>query len=155
MGSVERPRRIVVPPGTSVAPGAARITAPPTPGPVDTRQMFAARTPELLGGLRRLDAAVDDAAVRDIAAWLCEQYTGRGAPVPVGFVARCLLGSPYVDHRLGLDGRILGHCTAHDTMPPPFDAARMLARSDAYAFVEVYADGLVLPVLPDGSVVRP
>jgi hypothetical protein len=31
----------------------------------------------------------------------------------------------------------------------------MLARSDAYAFVEVYADGLVLPVLPDGSVVRP
>ncbi|MFF7387876.1 hypothetical protein ACFZAE_05350 [Streptomyces scabiei] len=155
MGSVERPRRVVVPPGTSVAHSGARITAPSTTGPAASRQLFATRTPELLGRLRRLDAAVDDASVRDIASWLHEQYVSRGAPVPVGFVAPCLLGSPYVDHRLGLDGRILGHCAAHDEMPPPFDAARMLARSGAYAFVEVYADGLVLPVLPDGSVVRP
>lgn len=155
MGSVERPRRIVVPPGASVASGGTRTAAPQAPGPAATRQQFATRTSELLGRLRRLDAAVDDAAVRDIAAWLREEYVGRGAPVPVGFVAQCLLGSPYVDHRLGLDGRIVGHCAAHDVMPPPFDAARMLARSGAYAFVEVYADGLVLPVLPDGSVVRP
>ncbi|ULR48855.1 hypothetical protein [Streptomyces deccanensis] len=155
MGSVERPRRVVVPPGASVAHGAARTVAPYTPGPAATRELFATRTSELLGRLRRLDAAVDDASVRDIADWLHEQYVGRGAPVPVGFVAACLLGSPYVDHRLGLDGRIQEHCAAHDVMPPPFDAARMLARSGAYAFIEVYADGLVLPVLPDGSVVRP
>ncbi|HSX99372.1 MAG TPA: hypothetical protein VLG91_18575 [Streptomyces sp.] len=155
MGSVERPRRIVVPPGTSVPPDAVRSTTRQAPGPVGTRQLFAPRSPELLGRLRRLDAAVDDTAVQDIASWLHEQYAGRGAPVPVGFVAQCLLGSPYVDHRLGLDGRILGHCAAHDVMPSPFDAARMLARSGAYAFVEVYADGLVLPVLPDGGVVRP
>ncbi|MEE1764970.1 MULTISPECIES: hypothetical protein [unclassified Streptomyces] len=155
MGSVERPRRVVVPPGTPVAHSGARITAPYTPGPAATRQLFATRTPELLGCLRRLDAAVDDASVRDMATWLREQYVGRGAPVPVGFVAACLLGSPYVDHRLGLDGRIQEHCAARDVMPPPFDAARMLARSGAYAFVEVYTDGLVLPVLPDGSVVRP
>ncbi|MBD9727449.1 hypothetical protein PV755_27690 [Streptomyces caniscabiei] len=155
MGSVERPRRVVVPPGTSVEHGIARTVAPYTPGPAATRALYATRTPELLGRLRRLDAAVDDASVRDIAAWLHEEYVVRGALVPVGFVAPCLLGAPYVDHRLGLDGRILGHCAAHDVMPPPFDGARMLARSDAYAFVEVYADGLVLPVLPDGTVVRP
>ncbi|WP_216586805.1 hypothetical protein [Streptomyces brasiliscabiei] len=155
MGSVERPRRIVVPPGTSIGPHAPRVAAPPATGPAATRELFATRTPELLGRVRRLDAAVDDAAVQDIAAWLREEYVGRGAPVPVGYVAPCLLGSPYVDHRLGLDGRILGHCAAHDVMPPPFDAARMLARSGAYAFVEVYTDGLVLPVLPDGGVVRP
>ncbi|WP_045560391.1 hypothetical protein [Streptomyces sp. FxanaA7] len=155
MGSVERPRRVVVPPGTPVAHGTARTVAQYTPGPAATRALYATRTPELCGRLRRLDAAVDDASVRDIAAWLHEEYVVRGAPVPVGFVAPCLLGAPYVDHRLGLDGRILGHCAAHDVMPPPFDGARMLARSDAYAFVEVYADGLVLPVLPDGTVVRP
>jgi hypothetical protein len=31
----------------------------------------------------------------------------------------------------------------------------MLARSGGYAYVEVYGDGLILPVLEDGTVVRP
>jgi hypothetical protein len=40
-------------------------------------------------------------------------------------------------------------------MPEPFSKARMLARSGGYAFVEVFSDGLILPVLEDGTVVRP
>lgn len=40
-------------------------------------------------------------------------------------------------------------------MPEPFDRARMLARSDGYLYVEVFSDGLTVPVRPDGTVVRP
>ena len=29
--------------------------------------------------------------------------------------------------------------------------ARPLARNDAYAFIEVYSDGAVIPVRPDGN----
>ena len=47
------------------------------------------------------------------------------------------------------------HFAPAEPMPEPFGAARMLARSGGYAYVEVYGDGLILPVLDDGTVVRP
>jgi hypothetical protein len=38
-------------------------------------------------------------------------------------------------------------------MPEPFAQARMLVRTGAYAFVEVYASGELHPVRQDGTVV--
>ena len=70
----------------------------------------------------------------------------------LGLFARCHLGPPYVDHRLTVVGHILEHYRPTDIVPPPFDAARTLAQSPVYEYVEVYSDGDIIPVLADGSV---
>ena len=71
----------------------------------------------------------------------------------MGFVAKCYLGPPYVDHRMDLLHDILDHYSVVQSMPEPFEGARMLARSGTYAYIEVYGSGLLVPVLEDGTVV--
>ncbi|MDX3062802.1 MULTISPECIES: hypothetical protein [Streptomyces] len=155
MGHIERPRRAVRPDtATGAAPalggGTRRGSAPVTAG-----APLGIRPPPLLHAVRRLDAGLADEALRETAAWLREHYTNAYGTAPLGYVAPCFLGPPYADHLLGLDGCVLEHYAPADPMPAPFPAARMLARSGAYAYVEVYEGGLVLPVLADGTVVRP
>ncbi|MFE0516452.1 hypothetical protein [Streptomyces sp. NPDC058964] len=160
MGYTEGPRRIVRPdaqeltgrgllgPRTAAAPGG------PAPG-LARRELHQPRSGQLLDAVRRLDAGLDDQACRSLAEWVREQYTTSYGSVPLGFVARCHLGPPYVDHQLSLFHVIVRHFAPAEQMPEPFSAARMLARSGGYAYVEVHADGLILPVLEDGTVVRP
>lgn len=163
MGHTERPRRLVRPAaatgGFSAVDGGARSAAGPVPvGPVPIgpgSELLRARPASLLHAVRRLDAGLTDEAVREAAEWLREQYAVAYGTAPLGYVAPCYLGPPYVDHLLGLDGCVLEHYAPADPMREPFSAARMLARSGAYAYVEVYPGGLVLPVLADGGVVRP
>lgn len=160
MGNTERPRRVVRPGrqglGTQPGLGAQRASAPATPAPgVVRRELYTPRSPELLDAVGRLDAGLDEQACRSLADWLREQYTTAYGSVPLGYVARCHLGPPFVDHQLSLLGVIVRHFSAAEPMPQPFSAARMLARSGGYAYVEVYDDGLILPVLDDGTVVRP
>ncbi|MFD5316847.1 hypothetical protein [Streptomyces sp. NPDC127098] len=103
--------------------------------------------------VRRLDAGVDDAARAGLVAALCEEYATAHGSVPLGFVAVCRLGPPYVDHTLNLLGSIVRHYGPTEPMPAPFESARMLVRTGAYAWVEVFDDGLLLPVHEDGQVV--
>ncbi|MEU5537262.1 hypothetical protein [Streptomyces sp. NPDC020362] len=160
MGNTERPRRIVRPAQQGLGPqpglGAQRASAPANPAPgVVRRELYTPRSRKLLDAVGRLDAGLDEQACRSLAEWLREQYTTAYGSVPLGYVARCYLGPPYVDHQLSLLGVIVRHFSAAEPMPEPFSAARMLARSGGYACVEVYDDGLILPVLDDGTVVRP
>ena len=62
-----------------------------------------------------------------------------------------LLYSNCVDHAFDLTGAIREHYTASDTVPTMYQSARSLAVSDAYAFIEIYADGHVVPIRPDGT----
>jgi hypothetical protein len=182
MGNIERPRRIVRPgqqtqqpaqPPTS-APGAGRRlvgnlgstqqqrqqqqrTASGAPGPGRAHPgLYLPRSRDLLDAVhRRLDAGLDDQACRSLVDWIREQYSTSYGEVPLGFVSRCYLGPPYVDHILNIFGVITRHFAPAEPMPDPFSQARMLARSGGYAYVEVFSDGLILPVLEDGTVVRP
>ncbi|MET7650932.1 MULTISPECIES: hypothetical protein [unclassified Streptomyces] len=157
MSSGERIRRIVVPtePATTAQPQ-GQAHAPQRQGlSSGSRELLRARPGHLLQAVAGLDAALSEDAFREHAQWLREQYLAGYGAAPLGFVARCHLGHPYVDHRLALDGHILDHFAAGHPMPEPFAAARSLARSEAYAFIEVYDGGLLLPVLADGDVVRP
>ncbi|MGK4585516.1 hypothetical protein [Kitasatospora sp. HPMI-4] len=158
MGFIEQPRRVVRP-GTDIAAGRQAASGPVT-GARQARtgvgaERLRTRPAQYLGAVRRLDAELDPAACRQLADWFRDRYTTDYGDFPLGFLATCHLGPPFVDHRLDLTHAIVQHFAPADPMPAPFAAARMLVRTGAYAYVEVYQGGLVLPVLPDGTVVRP
>jgi hypothetical protein len=107
----------------------------------------------LFQAIRRLDGRLDAASRAELAKWVRDEYEREIGDLPLGFVAVCHLGPPYVDHRLDLLNSIVDHFGPADVMPEPFAQARMLVRSNAYEYVEVYASGEIRPVLPDGTVV--
>jgi len=75
----------------------------------------------------------------------------------LGLFGHCYLGvrqsdgQPYLDHRFDLTLNILEHYTSVDSVPAGFEPARPLARSEAYAYIEVYSDGTVIPIYPNGQ----
>ena len=105
----------------------------------------------LFQAVLRLDTEMDAAARRELADWITEQYHTEFDAVPLGFVAQCHLGAPYIDHRLDLIGSIVEHYSPSQQMPVPFESARMMARTSSYVFVEVFATGELVAVLADGS----
>lgn len=109
------------------------------------------RSADLVRAITQVDVTTDPAAQRELMEWIEGAYADRGGGVLIGLFSHCYLGHPYVDHRLDISGRIITHFTASDTVPPGFDLARPLARSTAYAFIEVYGDGQVVPVRNDGT----
>ncbi|MGW4427499.1 hypothetical protein [Streptomyces tendae] len=173
MSHLERPRRIVQPGGTARTPstssdalrrtdrgptaGAAPRRTVGAPGPAAPlrRERLAPRPQGLRDAVGRLDAGLDEHGRGQLAQWIGEEYRANYGEVPLGFFARCYLGPPYVDHQLNLFQVIIRHFAPSDPVPEPFSGARMLVRSGGYAFVEVYSGGLLLPVLDDGTVVRP
>ena len=65
--------------------------------------------------------------------------------LPLGILARCFLGHPYEVHTLDLSGeQIIKHYKTGESLPEHFEKARILAKHNAYAFVEIYADKLIL-----------
>ncbi|MEV8017838.1 hypothetical protein AB0O76_16135 [Streptomyces sp. NPDC086554] len=155
MGHIERPRRIVGTGGPIQVPGLASPRQAPAPAGPRRRELYRARSEPLREAVTRLDAGLDEQARRQLAEWIGEEYRTSYGGIPLGLVARCYLGPPYIDHVLDLFGVILRHYSPREAMPEPFGQARMLARSGGYAYIEVYDGGLILPVLPDRTVVRP
>jgi hypothetical protein len=102
--------------------------------------------------VQALDTELDEATRHEVARWIGEQYAAEYGSALLGLVAKCYLGPPFIDHRLDLFGAIVEHYAPSDPMPAPYDNARMLARSGAYAFVEVHSDGSIVPVHDDGSI---
>lgn len=156
MGHLERPRRIVQtgPASQSLSTTGSKSQQAPGTAPL-RRERWQARSQELRDAVARLDAGVDEAARRQLADWIRAEYTTSYGEIPLGFFSRCYLGPPYVDHQLNLFQVIVRHFAPSDPVPEPFSGARMLVRTGGYAFVEVYSGGLLLPVLDDGTVVRP
>jgi hypothetical protein len=113
----------------------------------------APRNIAIVQAVHRLDTEIDQSARADLAGWIREEYHRELGDIPLGFLAQCFLGPPFVDHCLNLLHSIVQHFAPVDVVPEPFAPARMLVRSGAYAFVEVYASGEIRPVLADGSVV--
>ncbi len=115
-----------------------------------------ARKPRHAGifeAVHRIDAGLDPAMRAELTAWIRDEYEREFGDVPLGLFARCHLGPPYVDHRLDLWQSILEHYAPADAVPPQFAPARVLVRTGAYDYIEVYASGELKPVLADGSVV--
>jgi hypothetical protein len=143
-----RRRRVEMRPDLRSTTGSERQLFQP-----DHRQRRKARHAGILEAAHRLDAGVDAASRAQLAEWIRREYESEFGDVPLGLFSLCHLGPPYVDHRLDLWQSILEHYAPADVVPEPFAQARMLVRSGAYEFVEVYASGELRPVLNDGSVV--
>lgn len=80
--------------------------------------------------------------------------TAELASLPIGIVAKCFLGHPHEVHTLDLGGsQIIKHYKIGELLPPAMEKARTLARHNAYAFVEVYTDMLVL-IREDGTATK-
>lgn len=109
------------------------------------------RSPGLLEAVSRLDAEPSLEAQAKIMEWLRKEYEERGGGPLIGLFSRCYLGPPYVDHMLNLLGQICEHYSLGESPESPYLPARALVQNRAYAYVEVYADGAVIPVRTDGT----
>ncbi|MFC0313984.1 hypothetical protein ACFQNE_05760 [Gordonia phosphorivorans] len=112
------------------------------------------RSMELLNAVRQLDVVADPSAYQQIMNWIRADYEARQGGTIMGLFAQCFLGAPYVDHRLDLMGSICEHFSRGDSVPMPYAQARGLAQSGAYAHIELYTDGAMVPILPDGTAVE-
>ncbi|MCV7262964.1 hypothetical protein H7J82_08045 [Mycolicibacterium poriferae] len=111
------------------------------------------RRDELLQALTQIDTSVDQVAQAQIMQWIREEYEARQGGQVIGMFAKCYLGPPFVDHKLDLFGSILQHFSPSEDPGYPYSQARGLVRSGSYAFIEIYSDGKIVPILPDGTAV--
>lgn len=152
----QRQRRVVgiEAPGQAQRPAqhaGQRTSAVPRLG---SREFRKTRSGALTNAVAQLDAAMDEQTRQQLAEWIAGEYAHEyGGAIPLGFLATCYLGPPYVDHRLSLLETIVEHYGPADHVPAPFGEARTLVRSGAYLYVEIYSDGQLVPVRPDGTVV--
>lgn len=111
------------------------------------------RSKALLEAVKCLDATSDSTAARDVLDQITKEYADRNGGLLLGLFGKCYLGHPFVDHRMSLGETILEHYRREDLVPEPFSKARNLAQSAMYVFIEVYSDGQIVPVRPDGTCV--
>ncbi|WP_295212006.1 hypothetical protein [uncultured Chryseobacterium sp.] len=80
--------------------------------------------------------------------------TAELANLPLGILAKCFLGHPHEVHTLDLSAhQIIKHYKIGESLPGHFEKARMLAKHNAYAFVEVFKDKLIL-IREDGTAAK-
>lgn len=113
----------------------------------------APRSKALLQAVQSLDTTTDAVARKKLLDQIAAEYAERNGGVILGLFGKCYLGHPFVDHRLSMDGCILEHYRRDDLVPEPYSQARSLAQSAMYIYIEVYSDGEIVPVRPDGTCV--
>ncbi|RKS96672.1 hypothetical protein [Chryseobacterium defluvii] len=80
--------------------------------------------------------------------------TAELANLPLGILAKCFLGHPHEVHTLDLSiNQIIKHYKVGEPLPDHFEKARTIAKHNAYAFVEVFKDKLIL-IREDGTATK-
>ena len=108
------------------------------------------RPADLVQAITRIDAQTDPVAITQWLGWIAANYEVSDCGLLLGLFSHCYLGDPYVDHLLDMNQNILHHYAPADVVPAGFEVARPLARTETYAFIEVYTDGTVIPIYSDG-----
>ena len=115
----------------------AQSLAPATITPYERSRRSLPRSAQIMEAVRNLDMTQDTAYRAELIAWIERAYADRMGGILVGL--------------LSIDGAIIEHYTPSDPVPEPYRQARALARSPAYAYIEVYSDGELVPVREDGT----
>lgn len=145
--SINRTRRQIIT-GTAQRVEGQVITASEA---LTRRNRQRSRSQEMIDAILRIDTTTDPAMRQEVLDWIRECYVEREGGEIIGLMARCFLGGDFVDHRLDMTLRIAEHFTEATPPPPPFHMCRPLARSTAYAYIELYADGTIVPIRHDGT----
>ncbi|HEX7755657.1 MAG TPA: hypothetical protein VF421_09950 [Niabella sp.] len=126
-------------------------------GFISDRDILKKRSKSYLGLIAGLDvkALTETKGIEELINAIQEEFgTADITSLPLGIVAKCFLGHPYEVHTLDLSGhQIIKHYKIGEFLPDEFEKARTLAKHNAYAFVEVYRDKLVL-IREDGTAVK-
>jgi hypothetical protein len=123
-----------------------------TAGQHEKKMRKVRRSQDLIEAVRQVDVQTDPAMKAAIIDWVNAEYEKRGGGKLIGLFSKCYLGHPYCDHRMDLAGTIVEHYQIGEEVPPAYASARPLAASNAYAYIEIYGDGEVIPVRFDGTV---
>ncbi len=149
----QKPARPVLSRGTTDAIAHGRANVVPGVDNIALANRLKPRRAELLQVLTQVDASVDQVAQAQIMQWIREEYDARQGGQVIGMFAKCYLGPPNVDHKLDMFGSILQHFSPSEDPGYPYSQARGLVRSGSYAFIEIYSDGKIVPILSDGTAV--
>ncbi|HRE64637.1 MAG TPA: hypothetical protein PKU77_12650 [Ferruginibacter sp.] len=123
-------------------------------GFISDREILQKRSKRYLDLIAGLDAKTltDTKGIEELMNAIQEEFgTTDIASLPLGIVAKCFLGHPHEVHTLDLSGsQIIKHYKIGEPLPDDFEKARTLAKHNAYAFVEVYRDKVIL-IREDGT----
>ncbi len=109
----------------------------------------------------RIFSSLDTKSLTEVQGWnkLMQQVheefgTAELKSLPIGIVSKCFLGESYEVHILDLSAaQIIKHFKLNEAMPSDYEKARTLALHNAYAFVEVYTDKVIV-IREDGSAIK-
>lgn len=126
-------------------------------GFISDRDILQRRSKRYLDTIAGLDAKTltDTKGMEALMNAIQEEFgTADIASLPLGIVAKCFLGHPHEVHTLDLSGsQIIKHYKIGEPLPDDFEKARTLAKHNAYAFVEVYRDKVIL-IREDGTATK-
>lgn len=121
------------------------------------RDILKKRSEKYLNTMRTLDTDLlsETRGKEEMISKIHEEFgTANLADLPVGILAKCYLGHPHEVHTLDLSVRqIIQHYKIGEPLPEHFEKARILAKHNAYLFVEVYKDKLIL-IREDGTAAK-
>lgn len=123
-------------------------------GFISDRELLKRRSARYMELISALDAKTltDTKGMVDLMNAIQEEFgTADIANLPLGVLAKCFLGHPHEVHTLDLSGNIIiKHYKINEPLPEDFEKARILAKHNAYVFVEIYRDKIIL-IREDGS----
>ncbi|MCS4228900.1 hypothetical protein [Sphingobacterium sp. BIGb0165] len=123
-------------------------------GFISDRELLKRRSARYMELISGLDAKTltDTKGMADLINAVKEEFgTADIANLPLGILAKCFLGHPHEVHTLDLSGNmIIKHYKISEPLPEDFEKARILAKHNAYVFVEIYRDKIIL-IREDGT----
>jgi len=126
-------------------------------GFISERELLKKRSKRYMDAIAKLDASTttDTKGMQELMNAIQEEFgTAELSSLPLGIVAKCFLGHPHEVHTLDLSGsQIIKHYKIGEPLPDDFEKARTLAKHNAYAFVEVYRDKVIL-IREDGTATK-
>ena len=126
-------------------------------GFVSDRELLKRRSEKYMSLIASLDhgTLTETKGMEELKQAIIEEFgTADIAGILLGIVSKCFLGPPYEVHTLDLSRtQIIHHYKVGEPMSLEFEKARTAAKHNAYAFVEVYTDRVIL-VKEDGSTTK-
>lgn len=148
------PRDVIRPGTTDIGLNTTRRESSSQSRHASTKVLTTPRSRAYLEAMRKLDAqtTLTAAELEGIISTIHREFDEKWAARPIGLMAHCYLGHPFETHALAMDGRIVEHYKPSDNMPMEYERAKLHAKGETYAFIEVYLNKLIC-VREDGTTV--